>query len=128
MKTFVDRMEQVSGGRLRMVVRLESVDFELEYVRDDLEGKFSDERLEKAYQAVMANMVSTQDFTRFADGRGLESEIYVLERKIVFVFPSSRYEGLFVSFDRDDSLSLLAINSAAREFDRVHADDGEQES
>lgn len=100
-----------------MIARLESVDFELEYVRDDLEGEFSEETLEKAYQTVMGNLISSHDFTQIADGKGLESEVYVLETKIVCVFPSSRYEGYFVSFDRSDSLSILAINDVAREFE-----------
>lgn len=105
-----------------MVARLESVDFEMEYVRDDLKGKFSEETLEKAYQTVMGNMVSSHDFTQIADGKGLESEVFVLETKIVFIFPASRYEGYFLSFDRDDSLSILAINDVAREFERIQVD------
>lgn len=122
MRAFTDRIDEVSDGNLRMVARLESVDFELEYVRDDLQGKFSAETLEKAYQTVMGNMVSSHDFTQIADGKGLESEVFILETKIVFIFPASRYEGYFVSFDRADSVSILAINDVAREFDRIQTD------
>jgi hypothetical protein len=119
---FIDRINKVSDDSLRMIARLESVDFELEFVREDLEGKFSEETLEKAYQTVMGNMVSSHDFTQIADGKGLESEVFILETKIVFIFPASRYEGYFISFDRDDAVSILAVNDAAREFEQIQTD------
>ncbi|QLC35549.1 hypothetical protein EFA46_015060 (plasmid) [Halarchaeum sp. CBA1220] len=122
MGSFTDRMNEASDGNLRMVARLENVDFQLEYVRDDLEGKFSEDTLEEAYQTVMGNLVCSHDFTQIADGKGLESEVYILETKIVFIFPASRYEGYFVSFDRGDSVTVLGINNVAREFERIQTD------
>lgn len=48
----------------------------------------------------MANQVSSADFSRVGPLGDLIGQMYYLDEVVVFQFPSSRYEGLFVSYDQ----------------------------
>lgn len=99
MTDLVDTFHDVEGATPRVVATLSGIDYEIEYVQPELADAYGGEQLDRAYQAMMANQVASQDFSQVGSFGDLESQLFVFENVVVFLFPSSRYEGVFVSFD-----------------------------
>lgn len=84
----------------RVIATLESLDFEIEFVRDDIADTYSDSELDNAYRLVMGNQVSADDFRNLIDADRFDAQSLFFDDIVVFLFPSERYEGVFASFDR----------------------------
>ena len=123
MTTLVGALRGVEGTSLRTVAALESLDYEMRFVRDDLADAYDQEDLDRAYQSMMANQVSTDDFSRAIETGDIEAQLYFFEKVVVFLFPSSRYDGVFCSFDRTDPFPVQQVIDAAEDA-TVGADDG----
>jgi len=123
MTTLVGALRGVEGASLRTVAALESLDYEMRFVRDDLADAYDQEDLDRAYQSMMANQVSTDDFSRAIETGDIEAQLYFFEKVVVFLFPSSRYDGVFCSFDRTDPFPVQQVIDAAEDA-TVGADDG----
>lgn len=92
-------IQDVAGENPRLVARLGSVDYSVQYVRDDVEDRYSDRDLDEAYQLIMANQITGDDF-RDLIGRGkYDAQTLFFDDIIVFLFPSERYEAVFASVD-----------------------------
>lgn len=102
-------LNDVDGADLRVVAQLESLDYEVQYVRDDLTGTYDQPDLDQAYQAMMANQVSVDDFADVGTFGDLDCQVLLFDDVIVFLFPSSRYDGVFASFDRTQPFPLLEV-------------------
>lgn len=109
MDTLVESLKEVSSDELRIVATLKNVDYELEYVRSDLEDEYSQAELERAYQSIVANQVSSADFAQVGAFGELDAQIFFFEEIIVFLFPTSRYSGVFVSYERTDTVDQFPI-------------------
>lgn len=115
MSTVVEALHDVDGADARVVAHLDSVDFTLDYIRDDLESRYSDADLDEAYRLIMANQVSSGQFEQLI-GREFEAQALFFDGVLVLVCPSARYEAVFASFDRDGRLpvdELVAVASGA---------------
>lgn len=112
MTEIVERLRAVEGANARVIAHLESVDFTVEYVRQDLESVYSDEDLDEAYRLIMANQVSGDEFRKLI-GRDFEAQALYFEDVLVLVLPSARYEAVFASFDRDGPLPMDELVSVA---------------
>jgi hypothetical protein len=113
MVTLVGALREIESASLRTVATLESLDYEMRFVRDDLAGEYDPGDLDHAYQSMMANQVSTDDFGRVGDFGDIDAQLFFFERVVVFLFPSSRYEGVFCSFDRTDPFPVQQVIDAA---------------
>lgn len=102
-------------AELRVVASLGSKTWDIEYIRDDLEETYTDGDFEKAYRDLMANQVSSADFSQVGPMGDLIGQMYYLEEVLVFQFPSSRYEGVFVSFDQAESFPVENVFQVAEE-------------
>lgn len=109
MNTLVESFKEISSDKLRIVATLKDVDYEVEYVRSDLKGEYSQDDLNRAYQSMMANQVSSADFAKVGAFGELDSQIFFFEEIIVFLFPISRYAGVFVSYDRTEKSDQFPI-------------------
>lgn len=56
----------------------------------------------------MGSQVSGDDFKDIV-GKDFEAQVLFFEDIVVFVAPSSRYEAVFASFDRHESLPINAL-------------------
>ncbi|TKX56597.1 hypothetical protein EXE44_13910 [Halorubrum sp. SS7] len=112
MSDLVESLRAVDGAEARVIAHLGSLDFTIEYVRDDLASLYSDQDLESAYRLIMANQVSSDDFKQLID-ESIEAQTLFFENVVVFVFPSARYEAVFASFDRTEPFPVLDIIDAA---------------
>ncbi|TKX82919.1 hypothetical protein EXE43_26925, partial [Halorubrum sp. SS5] len=88
MSDLVESLRAVDGAEARVIAHLESLDFTIEYVRDDLASLYSDRDLESAYRLIMANQVSSDDFKQLID-ESIEAQTLFFENVVVFVFPSA---------------------------------------
>lgn len=102
-------------AELRVVALLGSKTWEIEYIRDELEETYTDADFEEAYRDLMANQISSADFSQVGPMGDLIGQMYYLEEVIVFQFPSSRYEGVFVSFDQAESFPVGTVFQVAEE-------------
>jgi hypothetical protein len=107
-----EKFRAVDGG-LRLVVRFASTDWELEYIREDLESTYSAEDFEETYREHMASQVSAENMSEVIVGGDFAGKMFMFEDIVVFQFPSSRYEGLFVSYDWRDSFPTNDVFRAA---------------
>ncbi|WP_313693645.1 hypothetical protein [Halorarum halobium] len=123
MSSLVEAFKDVAGGQLRVVATLESIDYEVEYVREDLEDEYTRMDFDRAYQSMMANQVSAEDFKSVGEFGDLDCQLFLFTELIVFLFPSSRYSGVFVSFDREPQFPLLDIVDAATDVSHLGEDD-----
>lgn len=124
MATLVGALRGIEEVSLRTVATLESLDYEMQFVREDLAGEYEPGDLDHAYQSMMANQVSTDDFGRVGNLGDIEAQLFFFEKVVVFLFPASRYEGVFCSFDRTDPFPVQQVIDAADEGTvPVHNDD-----
>lgn len=115
MGTLVGALREMEGAPLRTVATLESLDYELQFVRDDVGDELDRANLDHAYQSIMANQVSTDDFRQAVRTGDIEAQLFFFEKVIVFLFPASRYEGVFCSFDRTEPFPVQQVLEAADE-------------
>lgn len=123
MADVVEELRSVGGGRVRVVALLESIDYEVLFTREDLRDTYSDEDLERAYRSLTASRLSASDFSQIGEFGDLDCQLFVFEEIVVFLVPSSRYEGLFVSLDREKPFPLLEIVETLGDAARRLADD-----
>jgi hypothetical protein len=112
MSDLAERLRAVDGAEARVIAHLGSLDFTVEYVRDDLASRYTDQDLESAYRLIMANQVTGDDFKELID-ESFEAQTLFFENVVVFVFPSARYEAVFASFDRTEPFPVLDLIEAA---------------
>ncbi|ELZ61560.1 MULTISPECIES: hypothetical protein [Halorubrum] len=62
MSTISEAILAFDGPTPRVVADLRSVSFDVEHVREDLEDVYSDRDLDEAYQLVMSNQITGDDF------------------------------------------------------------------
>ena len=112
MSNLVESLRAVDGAEARVIAHLGSLYFTVEYVRDDLESRYSNQDLESAYRLIMANQVTGDDFKQLID-ESFEAQTLFFENVVVFVLPSARYEAVFASFDRTEPFPVLDLIDAA---------------
>lgn len=114
MEDFVERFESIDAD-LRLIVSLTATSWNVEYMRDSLEGRYTDADFERTYRDHLANQVAADNLGQVIDGGDLVAQQYLFEDIIVFQFPTSRYEGFFVSYDRREPFPMNDVIEAARE-------------
>jgi hypothetical protein len=85
----------------RVVADLQSLDFEIEYIREDVEIRYTDEELDEAYKLIMGSLVVSDDFTSLIGEEICRVQTLFFDNVLVFLFPSERYQAVFASFDYD---------------------------
>jgi hypothetical protein len=101
-----DSIRNLEGYTPRVVADLKSVTWDIEFIRDDVEGSYSDSDLDEAYQLLMATHVSGDDFKTLIGEDRFNAQTLFFDNIVVFFFPSERYEGVFASFDYDDGFPV----------------------
>jgi len=114
MEPIVERFHDVDAA-LRTVVSLGSTSWEFEYIRDDVRAAYTDDDLDAAYRSLMANQASADDFDQLIEFGELEAQVYIFEEIIAFQFPTSRYESLYVSYDREEPFPVFGVVDVATE-------------
>ncbi|MDF9744489.1 hypothetical protein [Natrinema salsiterrestre] len=109
MSDLVEVFGNIEGAELRVVATLGSLDYEIEFIRDDVDRMYDGGEFDRAHRDLVANQVSADDFKRAVEIGDLECQLLLYEETIVFLFPSSRYEGIFASFDRRKPFPLLEV-------------------
>jgi hypothetical protein len=122
MDDLVETLQQIDDVSLRVAAVLESLDYEIVFMRDDLADEYSRENLDQAYQSMMANQVASHDFSRATSLGSLDSQLFVFENVIVFLFPSSRYSGVFASYDRTESFPIQNVIDTVTDLTVVDVD------
>jgi|AntRauTorcE11898_2_1112593.scaffolds.fasta_scaffold04194_5 hypothetical protein len=116
MSTIVERLRNVDDADARLIARFEALDFEIEYIREDIESRYSDEDLDRAYRSIMANQISSDDF-KTAVGKEFEAQVLFLEGVVVLTLPSTRYDGSVASFDRHEELPINRLIDVASDIE-----------
>lgn len=109
MATLVESFREIGNDDLRVVATLESTDYEIEYIRSDLEEAYSDVDLDEAHRNLIANQVSSADFSEVGAFGDLDAQVLFFEDIVVFLFPTSRYSAVFVSYERTDTDGSIPV-------------------
>jgi hypothetical protein len=112
MSQIADTLRGVDGADARVIAHLDSLDFTVEYIREDLESEYSDADLEEAYQLLMANQVTGDDFKDLINEE-FRAQTLFFENVVALVLPSARYEAVFASFDRTEPFPVIDLIEAA---------------
>jgi len=118
MSPIADAILAFDGPTPRVVADLRGVSFEVEHVREDLEDSYSDADLDEAYQLVMSNQITGDDFKRLVGRSRYAAQTLFFDDLAVFIFPSDRYDAVFASFDYDESFPVNGLVSAVTEAQR----------
>ena len=121
MTSHVEVFQNVEGAELRFVVALDTLEYTIEFVRDDLENAYSETDLDEAYRNLIANQLSGNDFKESLGIGDIECQILLTDVNIGFLFPSSRYKGIFVSFERQKSFPVLDVIDRASTIPHLRA-------
>jgi hypothetical protein len=108
----VETLRGIDGAEARVIASLGSLDFEVEYIREDVESRYSGGDLESAYRLIMANQVTGDEFKELID-EPFEAQTLFFENVVVLVLPSARYEAVFASFDRTEPFPVIELIDAA---------------
>ena len=100
----VAAFERVAGAALRSVVRFESTDFDLHYLRDDVEASYSDQEEQRLYREMVAQNIGDMTLENSLKGGSHECAVHVFTEITVFIFKESKYDGWYISIDRTPSV------------------------
>ena len=106
----------MDGVSLRVGATLGLSECGFEYVREDIEELYTEEAWNKAYQSLVGNQVTADEFGKVGDFGRLEYQTFVFEKVLIVLVPASRYEAVFLSFDRTDEFPTEDVVAAAEEF------------
>jgi len=120
MSEIADAIWNFGEFRPRVVADLQSTTFEIQYIRDDVAGRYSDNDFDEAYQLIMAHTVTGDDFKALIGEGRFNAQTLFFEDIVVFFFPSQRYEGVFASFDYDGD---LPVNELVTEISEIRTDE-----
>ncbi|MFT4884831.1 MAG: hypothetical protein ACI8U4_002349 [Natronomonas sp.] len=115
MGNYIEAFKAFGEDELRMVSTHDATNYEMQYVREDLRDAFTEEELDDAHRNIIANQVSSEDFSQAVDHGGLEAQQFFFEDVIAFIFPTSRYDGVLVSYDREGSIPVADVVEAGIE-------------
>lgn len=104
-------------SELRLVMSMSQVNWELEYVRDDVDDVYSESDFETTYRKHMGNQISSDDIERTVDSDEFYGQAYLFEDILAFQFSIGRYESLLVSYDWDGSFPIDDVTTAVEEAD-----------
>lgn len=106
-------LQSVAEDSLRIVASIDSLDYEIEYIRDDLEGGLSDDQFNKIYQSIVVEGLAGRDIGTVAGVGNQEAQIVLYEDVVLFIFPTEKYESVMVSTDRDGSTPIADVVETA---------------
>ncbi len=106
---FSDELRSMAGEDLRAVATFGKLDYDVAFIRDDVREGYSRERLDELYRNLVSDGIANDEIGQQMAVGEQQARIKVFENVIVLVFPSSRYEGVFVSIDRDPDVPILDI-------------------
>jgi len=109
MSEITDVIREFEASTPRVVADLRSITWEIRYVRDDVEGLYSDSDLDEAYQLIMANQITGDDFKSLIGEQTFNAQTLFFDDIVVFLFPADRYEGVFASFDYDGEFPVSEL-------------------
>lgn len=112
MPTIADTIREFDGPTPRVVADLRSVSFKVEFVRDDVEDQYSESDLDEAYQLVMSNQITGDDFRELIGESRYDAQTLFFDDILVFLFPSDRYDAVFASFDYDGAFPVNEVVDA----------------
>lgn len=106
---FIDELRSVAGGDLRAVASFGKLDYDVAYIRDDVRERYSRAGLDELYRPLVSDGIANDQIGQRMAVGDQQARIKVFEDVIVLIFPSSRYEGVLVSFDRDPDFPILDV-------------------
>ncbi|WP_435186863.1 hypothetical protein [Halobellus sp. EA9] len=112
MSDVAEAVRDFEGYTPRVVADLQNVDFEIEYMREDVETLYSDVELEEAYQLIMGNLVTSDDFKSLIGEQECRVQTLFFDEILVFIFPSERYQAVFASFDYEEDFPVNQLVQA----------------
>lgn len=114
MNTAAEQFDDIDGVSLRLVASLETGGYDIEYMRDDLKERYVVKVLDEMYLDMVSQQVALDNIKNISGAGAFESTMITFEDRIFFLFPSSRYTALLVSFDRVDPFPVDAVHETAR--------------
>ena len=123
MVELTEAFNEKTDGALRIIAMLDSMNYEFQYVRDDVASQYSEQELEEMYLSIMSNLISADDLSKIASYGGVDAQMIAISDKLAFFFPSSRYKAVFVSFDRTESFPVMEILDMVDEFPQLLGSD-----
>jgi hypothetical protein len=96
----VDALRDEVGTALRSVSVYDEDDYEVRYLREDVETAYSPEQIEVIAREVRLSGLSKEYLDGLFDAGELECSLYGFEEAMMFHFVESDFDGLFVTVDR----------------------------
>jgi len=99
---------------LRSVAVYDEEGYEIEYIREDVEGAYSTDEIEEVYDDLVIQGLSREFLEQLFHAGDLQCSMYGFEEATMFHFTGGEYTGLFVSMDRTAGMDLDAIISTCK--------------
>lgn len=112
-EAFTDELHSEAGEDLRAVASFGKLDYDVAYIRDDVSENYTREGLDELYRNLVSDGIANDEIGQRMSVGDQQARVKVFEDVIVLIFPSSRYEGVFASVDRDPDVSILEIIDVA---------------
>lgn len=115
MSKVADVVQSFEGYTPRVVADLKSFTWHIEFIREDVQGTYSEDDLDEAYQLIQANNVAGDEFKQLLGENQFNAQTLFFDDIIVFFLPSDRYMGVFASFDYDGEFPVKELVRRASE-------------
>ncbi|MFC7205173.1 hypothetical protein ACFQJC_16765 [Haloferax namakaokahaiae] len=104
LQQFIYSLRNLDEVDVRVVGQYDGENYELLYLREDLESKFGpEERTARMKAIVMKALGEPVTEPEFDDYGELDAVLRWFENAVVAIYPHDEWSGVFVSFDRTDS-------------------------
>lgn len=106
-------------GELRLLATFDSTSWEILFIDDTLQDRYSMDDLKRAHQDIVANQISSDDLRDVGAFGTVSAQVYYFDEVIHFQIPTDRYEGVFASYNRDDPFPVDAVIQIAEQISQL---------
>lgn len=119
MSEMIDQFRSVDETALRVIAMLDSKGYRIAFIRDGLLSGYDEADLQNMHFDLLSNLISVDDFKNMSQLGGLDCQLFLFEAAVVFIFPSTRYSCLYISYDRTDPFPMMKVVEAAKQVPHV---------
>lgn len=111
----VDELRDDIGDGIRTVATCDRGEYDLRFIRDDVDAEYSEEEISRLFQQVEIEGMGYAHFEELFHTGELECAIYGFEGALMFQLPVDEFSGLFVTTDRDIRLNPESVIGICKE-------------
>lgn len=105
----VTDLQEATGDDLRSVVHYEETEYEMIYLREDVDAIYSSDELDDVIEDLRLQGWGQEPIEELFNAGELECSIFGFEEAMMFHFVTNDFKGVFVTYDRGADVNIEIV-------------------